>query len=162
MIFTSHSCRRSSVPCISACTVGLIPRQPRTYLWRFALLLMLLMLSTGPVYAEWVLTSGDDEVGLKVYVDPESIRRKGSSAKMWQLFDYQTVQTVAGDSLLSIKRYNEFDCTDARTRMLAYTWFSGNMATGKVVYSTPDEQQWEAVVPRTINRTLWKVACDKK
>jgi hypothetical protein len=101
-------------------------------------------------------------VGLKVYVDPDSIRRKENLVKMWQLYDYKTVQTVAGDSLLSIKRYNEFDCTGARTRMLAYTWFSGNMATGKVVYSTPDEQQWEPVVPGTINRTLWKVACNKK
>jgi hypothetical protein len=31
-----------------------------------------------------------------------------------------------------------------------------------VVYSTPDEQQWEPVVPRSINRTLWNVACSKK
>jgi hypothetical protein len=81
---------------------------------------------------------------------------------MWQLYDYKTVQTVAGDSLLSFKRYNEYDCTEARTRMLAYTWFSGNMGSGHVVYSTPDEQQWEPVVPRSINQALWKVACSKK
>jgi hypothetical protein len=109
-----------------------------------------------------VLTSGDDETGLTVYVDPDTIRRKGNLVKMWQLYDYKTVQTVAGDSLLSFKRYNEYDCTEERTRMLAYTWFSGNMASGRVVYSTPDEQQWEPVVPRSINRTLWKVACSKK
>ncbi|MBI3806300.1 MAG: hypothetical protein HY281_02115 [Nitrospirae bacterium] len=128
----------------------------------FWFLITLLVLSSGPVSAGWVLTSGDDEAGLTVYVDPDSIRRKGNLVKMWQLYDYKTVQTVAGDSLLSIKRYNEFDCTDKRTRMLAYTWFSGNMASGKVVYSTPDEQQWEPVGPRTINHTLWKVACSKK
>ena len=162
MPFTLHSYRRSPVPCISVRHVGLLPKQSLTYLLSFCLLLTLLLLGGGPAFAEWVLTSGDDEVGLKVYVDPESIRRKGNLAKMWQLYDYKTVQTVAGDSLLSIKRYNEFDCVAARTRMLAYTWFSGNMATGKVVYSTPDEQQWEPVVPRTINRTLWKAACDKK
>ena len=162
MPFTLHSYRRSPVPCISVRHVGLLPKQSLTYLLSFCLLLTLLLLGGGPAFAEWVLTSGDDEVGLKVYVDPESIRRKGNLAKMWQLYDYKTVQTVAGDSLLSIKRYNEFDCVEARTRMLAYTWFSGNMATGKVVYSTPDEQQWEPVVPRTINRTLWKVACEKK
>ena len=143
-------------------SVGLFPKPPLAYFFCFWLLLTVMVLSSGPVYAEWVLTSGDDESGLTVYVDPDSIRRKGNIAKMWQLYDYKTVQTVAGDSLLSIKRYNEFDCTEERTRMLAYTWFSGNMATGKVVYSTPDEQQWEPVVPRTINRTLWKVACDKQ
>jgi hypothetical protein len=142
--------------------VCLFSKWSLTYPLSVCLLLTLLALSGVPAYAEWVLTSGDDDVGLKVYVDPESIRRKGNLAKMWQLYDYKTVQTVAGDSLLSIKRYNEFDCVEPRTRMLAYTWFSGNMATGKVVYSTPDEQQWEPVVPRTINRALWKVVCDKK
>jgi hypothetical protein len=162
MPFTRYSDRRSPVSCGLTRTVRLFSKRSLTHLLSVCLLLTFLVLGGGPAYAEWVLTSGDDEVGLKVYVDPESIRRKGNLAKMWQLYDYKTVQTVAGDSLLSIKRYNEFDCVDARTRMLAYTWFSGNMATGKVVYSAPDEQQWEPVVPRTINRTLWKVACDKK
>jgi len=126
------------------------------------ILITLLVLNSGPVYAEWVLTSGNDDAGLTVYVDPDTIRRKGNLVKMWQLYDYKTIQTVAGDSLLSIKRYNEYDCTEERTRMLAYTWFSGNMGSGKVVYSTPDKQQWEPVIPRSINRTLWKVACSKK
>ena len=162
MPFTIRPYSRVPVPCTAPHNAGSWLKQPMASLLGFWVLLTLLVLSSGPVYAEWVLTSGDDEVGLKVYVEPDSIRRKENLVKMWQLYDYKTIQTVAGDSLLSIKRYNEFDCTEARTRMLAYTWFSGNMATGKVVYSTPDEQQWEPVVPGTINRTLWKVACNKK
>jgi hypothetical protein len=126
------------------------------------LLITLLVLNSGPVYAEWVLTSGNDDAGLTVYIDRDTIRRNGNLAKMWQLHDYKTVQTVAGDSLLSIKRYNEYDCTEERTRMLGYTWFSGNMGSGKVVYSTNDVQQWEPVVARSIDRSLWKVACGKK
>jgi hypothetical protein len=31
-----------------------------------------------------------------------------------------------------------------------------------VVYKAADEQQWEPVVARSINHTLWKVACNKK
>jgi len=162
MLFTTRPQGCFPEPDFLIHSTGLFPKPLPACLFGFWLLLIVLVLSSGPVYAEWVLTSGDDVTGLKVYVDPDSIRRKGNLAKMWQLYDYKTVQTVAGDSLLSIKRYNEFDCTEERTRMLAYTWFSGNMATGKVVYSTPDEQNWEPVVPRTINRTLWKVACDKK
>jgi len=127
----------------------------------FWFLITLLVLSSGPVSAGWVLTSGDDEAGLTVYVDPDSIRRKGNLVKMWQLYDYKTVQTVAGDSLLSIKRFNEYDCTEERTRMLGYTWFAGNMGNGNVVYSTMEQQPWEPVVARSINRSLWKVACGK-
>jgi hypothetical protein len=126
------------------------------------LLITLLVLSSGPVYAEWVLVSGDDEAGLTVYVDPDTIRRKGNLVKMWQLYDYKTVQAVAGDSFLSIQRQDEYDCTEERTRMLAFTWFSSNMGKGRVVYRTADEQQWEPVVPRSINRALWKVACNKQ
>ena len=59
---------------------------------------------------------------------------------MWQLYDYKTVQTVAGDSFLSMKRFNEYDCTEERTRTLGYTWFSGNMGNGNVVYSTTEVQ----------------------
>lgn len=141
---------------------GLFLKRSQAYLLVFWFLFMLLMLSSQSVYAEWILVSGDDEAGLKVYVDPATLRRNGNLAKMWQLYDYKTVQTVAGDSLLSMKRFNEYDCTEERTRMLGYTWFSGNMGNGNVVYSTTEHQPWEPVVPRTINRTLWKVACDKK
>jgi hypothetical protein len=142
--------------------VGLFFTLPQTRLLSFWLLLMFLMLSSQPVCAEWVLVSGDDKAGLKVYVDPATLRRNGGLAKMWQLYDYKTVQTVAGDSLLSMKRFNEYDCAEERTRMLGYTWFSGNMGNGNVVYSTTEQLPWEPVVSRTINRTLWKVACDKK
>ena len=162
MPFTIRFQGRFPVPYSLSHYLDLFSKLPQTYLLGFWLLLMLLILSSQPVYAEWVLVSGDDQAGLKVYVDSTTLRRNGNLAKMWQLYDYKTVQTVAGDSLLSMKRFNEYDCTEARTRMLGYTWFSGNMGNGNVVYSTTEQLPWEPVVPRTINRTLWKVACEKK
>jgi hypothetical protein len=161
MSFTIRSYRRSPVPYSVVCNAGPFLKLSLDSFLGFWLLITLLVLSSGPVYAGWELTSGDDETGLTVYVDPDTIRRKGNLVKMWQLYDYKTVQTVAGDSLLSFKRYNEYDCAEERTRMLAYTWFSGNMGTGHVVYSTPDEQPWEPVVQGSINRALWRVACSK-
>ncbi len=161
MPFTIRPCRR--VPVLGSVTSNAGPflTLRLAYLLGFWLLITLLVLSSEPVYAEWELVSGDDAAGLTVYVDRDTIRRKGNLAKMWQLYDYKTVQAVAGDSLLSIQRHNEYDCTEERTRMLAYTWFSSNMGRGRVVYKTADEQQWEPVVPRSIDRTLWKVACSK-
>ena len=162
MPFTIRSHGRASMPHGLSHYVGLFFKLPQTYHLGFLFPLMLLILSSQPAYAEWVLVSGDDEAGLKVYVDTATLRRNGNLAKMWQLYDYKTVQTVAGDSLLSMKRFNEYDCTEERTRMLGYTWFSSNMGNGNVVYSTTEQLPWEPVVPRTINRTLWKVACEKK
>src|SRR2546425_775145 len=164
MPFTIRSYRRFPVPYSVTCNAGPSLKLLLAYSWGFWLLITLLVLSSGSVHAEWVAVEKNNELAgiMTVYVDPDTIRRKGNLVKMWQLYDYKTIQTVAGDSLLSIKRYNEYDCTEERTRMLAYTWFSGNMGSGKVVYSTPDEQQWEPVIPRSINRTLWNVACSKK
>jgi hypothetical protein len=162
MPFTIRSHHLIPLPCSAVNHAGPCSKLLLAFVLGCWLLTTLLVLSSGVVYAEWVLTSGNDESGLKVYIDPDSIRRQGNLAKMWQLYDYKNVQTVAGDSLLSIKRFNEYDCTAERTRMLGYTWFSGNMGSGSVVYSTPEVQPWESVGSRTINHTLWKVACDKK
>ena len=162
MPFTIRPNRRFPMPESMARNTGALSQLSRPFFLGFWLLIMFLTLSSGHVHAEWVLVSGDDAAGLAVYVDPATIRRNGNLAKMWQLYDYKTVQTVAGDSLLSMKRFNEYDCMDERTRMLGYTWFSGNMGSGNVVYSTSEQQPWEPAVPRSINRSLWKVACNKK
>ncbi|MEP6959991.1 MAG: surface-adhesin E family protein [Nitrospirota bacterium] len=161
MRFTIRPYRRVLVPCSVSSNAGAFLVLPLAYWLSFCFLITFLLLSTGPLYAEWELVSGDDSAKLTVYVDRETIRRQGNLVKMWQLYDYKTVQTVAGDSLLSIQRHNEYNCTELRTRMLAYTWFSSNMGRGRVVYKTADEQQWEPVVPRSIDRSLWKVACSK-
>jgi len=162
MLFTTRRHHHSSVPHSVAPNGCPFLKLSQAYVLSLWLPITLLVLSSGPAYAEWVLVSGNDATGLSVYVDTATLRRNGNLAKMWQLYDYKTVQTVAGDSLLSFKRFNEYDCAEARTRMLGYTWFSGNMGNGSVVYSTTEHQPWEPVVPRTINRTLWNVACDKK
>jgi hypothetical protein len=46
--------------------------------------------------------------------------------------------------------------------MLAFTWFFGNMGSGKVVYANSDEGKWEPVEPESIAEAMWKVACAKK
>lgn len=161
MLFTIRLNHRLTIPCSVNSHAGPFLKLPLTCLLAFWLLIALLALSNEPVHAAWELVSGDDTAKLTVYVDRDTIQRKGNLAKMWQLYDYKTVQNVAGDSLLSIQRHNEYDCASERTRMLAYTWFSSNMGKGRVVYKTTDEQQWEPVVPRSINQALWKVACGK-
>ena len=162
MFFTIRSYRRVFMPYVVSANAGAFLPLPLTYLLSFCLLITFLLLNPGPLYAEWELVSGDDSSKLTVYVDRETIRRQGNLVKMWQLYDYKTVQTVAGDSLLSFQRHNEYNCAEPRSRMLAYTWFSSNMGRGRVVYKTAEEQQWERIKPGSIDQTLWKVACNKQ
>ena len=126
------------------------------------LLITLLLLSSGPAYAEWVKVSDSNEAGMTVYADPDTIRRNRNLVKMWQFYDYKTVQTVAGIGFLTVKEQWEFDCAEGRRRVLALTEFSGNMGSGTVVYTNSEVGKWQPVEPSSIGQLLWKFACGKK
>ena len=124
-------------------------------------LFVLLVLSSGLAYAEWVKVSDGDEAGKTVYVDPATIRRNSNLVKMWQFYDYKSVQTVGGVRFLSAKEQWEFDCAEARSRVLALKEFSGNMGSGTVVYTNSQVGKWIPVMPGGVGQTVWKVACSK-
>jgi len=126
------------------------------------IVITLLVLSSSPAYAEWVKVSDSDEAGMTVYVDPATIRRNSNLVKMWQFYDYKTVQTVAGIGFLTVKEQWEFDCAEGRRRVLALTEFSGNMGSGTVVYTNSEVGKWQPVAPSSIGQLLWKFACGKK
>jgi len=126
------------------------------------LLITLLVLSSGPAYAEWEAVSVVDQAGLTVHVDPTTIHRTGDRVTMEELIDYRTVQTVAGTAFLSAILQREYDCAGDRHRTLALTKWSGNMATGSVILRTAEVQQWEPADPGSIGKRLWRIACDKK
>jgi hypothetical protein len=125
-------------------------------------LITLLVLSTSPAYAEWVKLSDSDETGKTVYVDPTTIRRNSNLVKMWQFYDYKTVQTVGGIRFLTAKEQWEFDCAEERSRVLALKEFSGNMGSGTVVDTNSQVGKWEPVMPGSMSQTVWKIACGKK
>ena len=127
----------------------------------FWFLITLLVLNSGPAYAEWVAVEKTDD-GMTIYFDPDSIRRKEDLVKMWVLYDYKTVQTVEGVSYLTLKTQSEYDCTEKRTRMLEFTYFSGQMGSGKVAFSDSVEGKWLPVSPDSIGEAVWKFACGKE
>ncbi len=127
---------------------------------RLLLGLMLLMTATVAM-AEWTgVGENDDSIQ---YVDRATIRRNGNLVKMWDLRDFKTVQTDSGDSFLSSKAQNEYDCKEERSRILAFSWFSGQMGNGNVVYSNSEtSMKWSPIGPGSIGEIKWKVACGKK
>jgi hypothetical protein len=105
------------------------PYQPRRHMKRL-IMLILLTLSAVPAYGEWVEVNTNVQAGQTVYFDPDTIRRKGDTVQMWSLYDHKTAQSTAGDTFLSRKVQNEYDCAQEMRRMVSVTEFSGNMASG--------------------------------
>jgi hypothetical protein len=102
------------------------------------------------------------QLSTTVSVDPDTIHRKGDLVELWVLYDSKITQAGRGGPLRSTKAQDEFNCEAGLSRVIAVTDFSGNEASGKVVYSNLDEQQWKPVVPGSLGLTLWKVACNKQ
>jgi hypothetical protein len=132
------------------------------YCLGFWLLITLLVLSSGPAYAEWVeIDSSDSNGGYTAHVDPDTIRRKGDLVKMWYLFDYKTQQTMRNGSYLSERAQGQFDCAEERFRLLALMYSSGNMGIGNTIYTDLNEGKWAPVAPKSIGEVMWKAACRK-
>ena len=162
MPFSIRLFRRFPMQCPVSYNAGPFFKLPLGYFFGFGSLIMLVLLSSGPVSAEWVSVSVLDQAGVTIYVDSDTIHRKGDRVQMWELIDYRTKQTVAGTSYLSAKLQREYDCIGEVHRTLALTELSGNMGTGTVLRSNSDAQKWEPVDPGSIAKRLWKVACKKK
>ena len=129
--------------------------------------LITLLLLSGPAYCEWVAIEKNNPLpGLQtVYVDPDTIRRKGKLVTIWQLIDFNKGIGPLGhgpNKFFSMKTHKQFDCADKRLQWLAYTEFSGHMGTGLAANGDVDKDNWLPVEPVSIDQALWEVACGKK
>ena len=162
MSFVLRPYRRFPVQCSITYHAGLFLKLALAYFSGFGTVITLLVLSSGPVYAEWVSVAVLDQAGVIIYADSNTIRRQGDRVKIWELIAYETIQTVAGTSYLSARLQREYDCAGELHRTLALTKLSGNMGSGKGILTNSDEQKWEPVDPGSIAKRLWRFACSKK
>ena len=127
------------------------------------LVLLLLMISTT-VFAEWIEVGGSIDGGVTTYADPGTIKRKGHKVVMWDLSDYKTVKEVVGKRSLSLITRAEYDCEEETIRTLDFYYYSGNMRRwGETVASdTNIEMEAHTIIPESMNKSLLNIACSKK
>jgi len=126
-------------------------------------LLLLLMISTN-VSAEWTRVTSVNNGEITFYVDYDTIKKKGHKVQMWKLLDYKTVQ-VGSDVVryLSMFSRDEDDCEEKTTRTLDLYSYSGNMKSGDIVSSYSNiKMEAESIIPVSIDEVFFKIACGKK
>lgn len=126
---------------------------------RKTILILLLAVVNGNAAAEWA-NVGSNEAST-VYVDPATIRREDNVAEMWYLVDFKTVQTMAGMSFFSTTTQYEYDCKKEQARTLSFSFHSGNMGGGDVVFNDSNPGKWAPILPGPIGERLRKSACGK-
>ena len=114
--------------------------------------------------ADWVKIAITEKS--TIYADPSTIRKVGTTAKMWYTFDYRAPQqlTMNGRDVryLSTRGEDEFDCKVLRKRRLFHTGHSENMGGGDIVATDSTQTQWIPIPPGTIAEIMWKLACGKR
>lgn len=126
---------------------------------------LLLAFEDHQASAEWVAVEKVYPVRelQTLYIDPATIRREGNLVEVWQLTDYRWMQggPKATPRFLSTTTHKQFECTDKRLRLLAYTEFSHRMAAGNASNGYVDKDRWLPVEADSINEALWKALCNQ-
>jgi hypothetical protein len=131
---------------------------------RYPLLLALLAAGcalAGSACAEWQLVGRDESV--RLYVDDNSIQRKGDYAQIMQLTDFAIAQWADAQTAIgSIKALVEYDCVQPRSRAYSISAYSEQMAVGKTVANENFvDPQWTTIAPGISVEKLRQIACAK-
>lgn len=94
-----------------------------------------------------------------VYANPYTARKKGGKVKMWELFDFKSVQQREGKKYLSIRHQAEYDCKEKLYRTLEVAYHAENMGKGKEVSDDDRTKKWEAVAEGSADRVFWGMVC---
>lgn len=129
------------------------------------ILLIVLILLHGSVWAEWVALDARYQLHplQTAYIDPDTFRREGTLAVLSALIDWKAMQGGRSPTrFYSTKITKQFDCAKRHVRTLAATDFYGHMGTGEVIGGgQTNEGDWVAIEPGTLNEGLWEAACGK-
>lgn len=134
------------------------------------ILMMLLAVISSSATAAWTKivdakdnTDGPNHGSLySVYVDLDTMHNSYDSIKVWELYNYQTVQRGEGTKpYLSLKVHTEYDCSGERSREHYVAIFSENMGKGKRGGEKEYVHSWTSVEPNTVGTRLWKFVCGR-
>ena len=134
-----------------------------------AILMMILAVISGcaayrelPNATVWFEIGVSDNSGTTFYVDPTSIRKSGDKAKMWSLYNYNSVRDTLGVWSLSSIALNEYDCKKGRVIIRFLSVHSGNMGRGEVALINMNIDASEVHVPSgSISKISLQLACGK-
>lgn len=104
--------------------------------------------------AEWVLVATTDVTA--TYIDPATISRNGTTRRVWQIADL--AQSEA-DGTKSRRTYYEYDCKERRFRFLSVSTHSGNMASGRILWSDSTPREWNYSAPDTRFEGILNIVC---
>ena len=120
-------------------------------------LMLALAIFCNSASAAWTKVTANNEA--TTYADISSINRVGDIVKMSDVMDIKKPRV--GEKYSSIKSSHEYDCKLQKSRVVAYSMYSGSMGGGKIVDSSSRIHDWLPTKFGGATAELWKIACGK-
>ena len=119
--------------------------------------------STGPqgvlvevLGTDWLYISEASDGSEAYFIQPQSIKRLDSNRRAWSS---STRAAPDEQGKRSYKTLYEFDCTNARTRILALMAYSGTFGSGSTLSNENGLGDWQDAAPGTVAEHLLTGAC---
>ncbi|NBO41133.1 MAG: hypothetical protein EBU92_06335 [Betaproteobacteria bacterium] len=112
-----------------------------------AFVIFFLCLNSTVVFAEWERVGEERASSLEYYLDMQSVKQTGPMSIYRQVKVLIQGPAIKSQSLESAISLNEYDCMNAKLRVLQTTGFTQPWGNGdKVALSTPSSQtnEWQA------------------
>jgi hypothetical protein len=121
------------------------------------------MMVCSVAWAEWAFVGKTDDHSF--FVDKSTKRKNGNIVKMWALRDYSSVQISGELKYSSTVILYAYDCKEEAAAIVSISGYVGAMGSGNVVQTETHQQRewdWQPVIPGSIGRTQWEIACGKQ
>ena len=119
---------------------------------------LFLITLTQKVAAEnWVFVAETIDDSVKVYVEPETIRRNGDTAYYWQLAE---TKEGYGGKWFSVKTFVEAECNLSREKHLSIVFYTQSMGGGEATTYTPPDDDWIYNPPGSVGASAFDFACN--
>lgn len=120
-----------------------------------------LLMCSQSVMAEWVRHGVSADENVQAYYDPDTIREKSGTTKVWTIWDFRYPQTALnGATYLSRKGQEEFNCDNETNRDIYVLYTLNNGGRGDVVFKDNVGSQFEPITPDSIVATLFDIVCN--
>lgn len=112
-----------------------------------------------PPNPRWVSAVAGPES--EMFIDAESVERKGSTSSVTQLENFAVARVLPGTpvGVRSMIMRGEFNCLAGRLRSVFFYAFSEPMARGILVTTEQSTGEWQSVEVGTSREKLWLAVC---
>ena len=116
----------------------------------------LLAIISASAFAEWTLVFKLEEIDF--YIDYQTIRKEGSTRKVWEI---QDLKQRHKDGEMSRRFRTEYNCKDERFRFLAASEHYENMGLGNTLSDSSYTGKWGEIPPNSAAEKILKIVCSK-